>query len=138
MMRQAEKNNAIPILIISVGRWVGAVAVILVVGCLDLLALFSDLGPGESVLWLVATTGTIQVIGGVAIGCLLPHRWYLAVGEAWGAVLIGLALSLVTLAQGFESTRILVIALCLLVIPGISLLAGRLDRKSTRLNSSHT
>ena len=74
----------------------------------------------------LATTGTIQVIGGVAIGCLLPHRWYLAVGEAWGAVLIGLALSLVTLAQGFESTRILVIALCLLVIPGISLLAGRL------------
>ncbi len=109
-----------------------ALLVALVTGFWGLVTLFSDFAPrwsyGSWALYVVAG----HVLAGFFIGSLVPSRWWLSVGAAWGAVFIGVIGLLSILRPGnmgpappvsFPS-RIVFPALALLVLPAIVAVAG--------------
>ena len=106
-----------------------AVIIALMIGVIGLWAVFSDIGPKDSIAtrWLV--TSLVYAAGAMAVGFLVPRRWYLALLTAWGPLvlgLMGLAVKPVN-ARPIPYWRFL--ALTILGVPGFALLFGYLGRR---------
>ncbi len=55
------------------------------------MALFSDLGPGQSFAWQLLTAAIFFLVSGLIIGYFNPGIWLLAAIVAWGGVLLAVA-----------------------------------------------
>ncbi|MDQ6888071.1 MAG: hypothetical protein M3068_12400 [Gemmatimonadota bacterium] len=60
-----------------------------IAGFWGLVILFSDFAPHWSyATWALYVLGG-HLLAGILIGMLLPSRWWLSIGAAWGSILIG-------------------------------------------------
>lgn len=100
-----------------------AAVLIVAVGLFGLSATFSDLGPGETWAFRIATLLGAYVLGSVGVGFLLNKWWPAAVACSWGSVLWG-GLSLFASARQGEWTASSKLPLDLLVVPALCLLGG--------------
>ena len=65
-----------------------ALLVIVIAGFWGLIALFSDFPPHWSYASWALYVLSGHILAGFLIGMLLPLRWRLSIGAAWGAILI--------------------------------------------------
>lgn len=117
----------------AIVRWSVAAVAIALVGLLGLSAFFSDLGPGETGFRRAVVVAIEYVVGGVVIGWTLRRRWYLAILEAWGPVLLGVAVVFVAFRQGIGEGRLSFLLLLLGVMPLVSIGSGLLGWRLARL-----
>ena len=106
-----------------------AVIIALAVGVIGLWAVFSDIGPKDSMAarWLM--TSLVYAAGAMAVGFLVPRRWYLALLTAWGPLVLGLIGLTVKLINGRPVPYWRFLALTILGVPGAALLFGFLGRR---------
>lgn len=106
-----------------------AVIIALMVGVIGLWAVFSDIGPRDSIAtrWLI--TGLVYAAGAMAVGFLVPRRWYLALLTAWGPLVLGLIGLTAKLMNGGPLPYWRFLALTILGVPGFALLFGYLGRR---------
>ena len=108
--------------IIKVLKVIGLVALSIVFGIFGFVLLYSDLGPGESLVGRLLMTALAFLVAGVIIGYLDRATWLLAGLTGWGGVLLAMQN---TLNRGSHPMWTLVL---LLVSPGAAFLGGYLGR----------
>lgn len=85
---------------LEVVRILFAISIIILTGFWGLMTLFSD----PPVRWTLLGWGVYILAGhavaGFLVGLLLPLRWTLAIGSAWGAVLVSLAGVIAAFSRG--------------------------------------
>ena len=116
----------------SIARTILVTAVVLVTGFLGLAQVFSDLGPRETGMQRILSTLLTCIIGSLLIGLIVPKRWYLAVLNAWGPLLLAGGGLLVAIRMGRVTEVLSGLLPILVVMPGTSLLsalAGALMRQ---------
>ncbi len=107
-------------------RMVLAVIIALLAGLLGLSFVFSDPGPGESLMWRLAEAALLFFFSGVLTGYLYSRSWRLAGLAAWGAVLLALASLLSAAGEGLTGGELVQLLALLLVPLGLALAGGYL------------
>lgn len=110
------------------------IAIALVGGLFGLSAIFSDLGPGESQMQRWTLLAGIYILGSMAIGVLIPRRWYMALSIAWGPVLLTIPLLMLIFSSGPKLTTYRFLLEGLIFIPAIVLVSGFMG---SRLRAPH-
>ena len=100
-----------------------AAILIVMVGIFGLAATFSDLGPGETWAFRIATLLAVCLLGGIGVGLLLNSWWPAAIACAWGPLLWGGLMLLASVRRGVW-TGWYITFLDLLVVPALCLFGG--------------
>lgn len=120
-------------------RWLISVVLVLVLGVVGLSAVFSDPGPGESMLARAMFVAAAYLLGCGAIGAMLDRHWWFAGLAAWGPVVLGVgsAMALARSTSGGPAVPLLVLNVVL--FPALALacgLAGRWGWRRFRAGAS--
>jgi hypothetical protein len=120
-------------------RWLISIVLVLVLGVVGLSAVFSDPGPGESMLGRAMFVGGAYLFGCGAIGAMLDRHWWFAGLSAWGPVILGVG-SAMALARATQSGPVVpLLVLNVVLFPALALacgLAGRWGWRRFRASAS--
>jgi hypothetical protein len=105
-------------------RFLAAATLAFVVGAYALSTTFSDPSPGESLLGRGLVTGGAILLGGVAIGALQAHRWWISIAVGWGPMLVGALMLAARWRGAVQSASPKFAVLCIVGAPVLGLLGG--------------